>query len=200
MIERNTSIGIEMHRLISRWFTAEPLAKYAIDFVEEKLRDTLSFGELTYIHYHMFDGKGANIDQAVAAVELFILASDILDDLEDGDSPSRTWMKISQSLTLHIATAMITLSQQALLESVSDEALRGRIASMMNEQLLKSANGQMIDLENNISDDESYLYMVEQKSASLIVWACMTGVMLTGHSWNEKVAEYASQLGIASDS
>lgn len=195
--ERKRRIAELMNECIRIWFTAEPLRRYALLFLEDKRKDNMLFGELTAIHYGMFGGEQADIDKASAAVELFILASDILDDLEDGDAPAKPWMKLPLPLSVHISASMITLSQQALLDAAPDEEMRGRLAAMTNKQLLRSANGQMLDLMNGIRTEEAYLEMVEQKSASLLVWACMAGVMLAGLPWNDRVAEYATELGIA---
>ncbi|RJX38743.1 hypothetical protein D3P09_14480 [Paenibacillus pinisoli] len=190
-------VGTRMKQYASEWFTAQPLLDVSLSFIEEKLGETMMFGELTAIHYHMFRGKDADIEGAAAAVELFILASDILDDLEDGDAPSKPWMKAPMPIALHVATSLVTLSQQALLLSAADPALRGELAIMMNKQLLLSANGQMLDLANDTLTEESYFQMVRSKSASLLVMACMAGVLLAGRPWNETVAEYAAELGIS---
>nr|WP_306812738.1 polyprenyl synthetase family protein [Paenibacillus soyae] len=186
-----------MSDCIRTWFTTEPMCRHALLFLEDKRKERMLFGELTAIHYRMFGGEHADIEKASAAVELFILASDILDDLEDGDAPDKPWMKLPLPLSVHIATSFITLSQQALLEAAPNAELRGKLAEMTNIQLLRSANGQMLDLMNGIRTEEAYLEMIELKSASLLVWACMCGVMLAGHPWHEKVAEYAKELGIA---
>lgn len=190
-------IGLRMKEFVSQWFTAQPLSDYSLRFIEEKLGETMMFGELTTIHYHMFGGKHADIDGAAAAIELIILASDILDDLEDGDAQSKPWMNVPQPIALHVATSLVTLSQQALLQATSDSRLRGELAVMMNRQLLQSANGQMRDLMNGILSEEDYFHMVKEKSASLLVLACMAGVMLAGHTWQDTVAEYATELGIS---
>ncbi|MFF2886609.1 polyprenyl synthetase family protein [Paenibacillus sp. NPDC057967] len=190
-------VGFRMKQYAAQWFTAQPLLDFSYSFIEEKLAETMMFGELAVIHYHMFEGKDADIDGAAAAVELFILASDILDDLEDGDAPSKPWMKAPLPVALHVATSLVTLSQQALLHSTSDPVLRGELAVMMNTQLIRSANGQMMDLMNDTLTEEGYFQMVRGKSASLLVMACMAGVLLAGRPWNETVAEYAAELGIS---
>lgn len=191
-------VGSRMKQYASEWFTAQPLLDVSLSFIEAKLEETMMFGELTVIHYHMLQGRDADIEGAAAAVELFILASDILDDLEDGDAPSKPWMKAPMPIALHVATSLVTLSQQALLLSAADSALRGELAVMMNKQLILSANGQMLDLVNDDTlTEESYFQMVRGKSASLLVMACMAGVLLAGRPWNETVAEYAAELGIS---
>ncbi|OMF19304.1 hypothetical protein BK133_29800 [Paenibacillus sp. FSL H8-0548] len=190
-------IAQQMQRLVQRYFTAEPLLRYAELFIEDKLRETIRFGQLTVIHYQMFGGKSDEPYEAAAAVELFVLASDILDDLQDQDAPDKLWMQIPQPIAIHVATALLTLSQQAMLGSTVNDEIRIALLEMMNTQLLLAANGQMLDLANDITDEQSYLEMVKLKSATMLQLACMTGVLLAGQPWNPIVAEYAMEIGMA---
>ncbi len=197
MREYKETVAGKMKRLIEQWFTAEPLRRFALLFLEDKCKEELRFGRLTVIHYHMFRGQGGDPYGAAAAVELIILASDILDDLQDGDAPSKAWMQAPVPVAMHVGTSLIALSQQALLDSAPNREQGEALARLMNRQLLASANGQMLDLMNEFRDEQAYLDMVAQKSASLMVLACMAGVMAAGRPWDERVAQYASELGIA---
>ncbi|MGO4111049.1 polyprenyl synthetase family protein [Paenibacillus sp. YAF4_2] len=190
-------IGQNMLRISDKYFWAEPLAEYARAFIREKQAESMRFGLLTVLHYRMFGGNSESIYQAAAAVELFILASDILDDLQDGDAPLQAWSQVPAAAAMQVAVSLIVLSQQAILELEFGQAELIRVMRMMNEQLLKAANGQMLDLMNAVTDEESYLRVVQHKSAALIVFACMTGVMLTGRDWHPIVAEYAEEVGMA---
>ncbi|MNV39694.1 Polyprenyl synthetase [compost metagenome] len=62
---------------------------------------------------------------------------------------------------------------------------------------MTSINGQMLDLMNMADSEEAYIHQTEQKSASLLVLSCMTGVVLAANEWNDTVAEYATEIGIA---
>ncbi|MFC4779609.1 polyprenyl synthetase family protein [Paenibacillus sp. GCM10023252] len=161
------------------------------------MKEPMKFGLLTLLHYRMFHGSDPSIYRAAASVELFILASDILDDLEDGDASSKVWMQCPSSIALHVASTFLSLSQHALLSSGFKTEYLLPVMEMASLQQLQSANGQMLDLHNHISDDDSYLAMVKSKSASLLIYACMTGVMLAGRTWHPIVAEYAQEVGIA---
>jgi competence protein ComQ len=190
-------IGQNMLRISDKYFWAEPLAEYARAFIREKQAESMRFGLLTVLHYRMFGGNSESIYQAAAAVELFILASEILDDLQDGDAPHQAWSQVPTAAAMQVAVSLIVLSQQAILELEFGQAELIRVMRMMNEQLLKAANGQMLDLMNAVTDEESYLRVVQHKSAALIVFACMTGVMLTGRDWHPIVAKYAEEVGMA---
>lgn len=190
-------IGQNMLRISDKYFWAEPLAEYARAFIREKQAESMRFGLLTVLHYRMFGGSSESIYQAAAAVELFILASDILDDLQDGDAPHQAWSQVPAAAAMQVAVSLMVLSQQAMLELEFGQTELIRVLQMMNEQLLKAANGQMLDLMNAVTDEESYLKVVQHKSAALIVFACMTGVMLAGRDWHPIVAEYAEEVGMA---
>lgn len=190
-------IGQQMQKQVQRFFTAEPLLRFAEAFIEDKLSESLRFGQLTVLHYRMFGGKGEDPYKAAAAVELFILASDILDDLQDQDAPHKPWMQAPLPAALHVATALLTLSQQAMLQSTTNAEIRLALLDMMNAQLIQSANGQMLDIMNEMNDEQAYLDVIKQKSAALLQLACMTGVMLAGQPWHPVVAEYSLEIGVA---
>ncbi|WP_028609385.1 polyprenyl synthetase family protein [Paenibacillus harenae] len=190
-------IGQQMRQMALRWFTAEPLVRLTEQFIEYKLQESLKFGQLTVIHYRMFGGEGDKVYRAAGAVELFILASDILDDLQDQDAPGKPWMQVSGAAALHVASSLLTLSQQGMLDCTDNNDTRLALVEMMNMHLLQAANGQMLDIMNEITDEQSYLEMVKQKSSMLLSFACMAGVMLAGKPWNSVVGEYAIEIGIA---
>nr|WP_253944912.1 polyprenyl synthetase family protein [Paenibacillus sp. NEAU-GSW1] len=145
----------------------------------------------------MFGGKGKAVYLAASSIELFVLASDILDDLQDQDAPQQPWSRAPLPVALHLAASFMTLSQQAIAACGEEPAIVLRTMEMMNRQLLTAANGQMADILDAVIDEESYFDVVKKKSAALLVLACMTGVMLSGRSWHAGVAEYALELGIA---
>lgn len=194
----NDIIADAMRSIVMAEFHSLRLRELALLFVENKLEEPMIFGPLTHIHYRMHNGAKGEPVTASAGIELLILASDILDDLEDQDAPSKPWMTIPLPEAIHVATSMLTLSQHALLSSMPDPARRGAMAVKLNEQLLLSANGQMMDIARETADEESYLEMVRRKSASLFVLACNAGVLASGQDWSEEVASYAEELGMSS--
>ncbi|MGG4143913.1 polyprenyl synthetase family protein [Paenibacillus algorifonticola] len=190
-------IEFEMREMVKRHFTVDSLIQYAYLFLMDRLNEQLPFGRLTVLHYRMFGGEGAAVYRAAAAVEFLILATDIFDDLQDQDAPKQAWSQAPLPIALHLAAAFLTLSQQAMMDSEFDSSHVQTTMKMMNLQLLQAANGQMMDLMNAVSDEQSYFQSIKQKSAALIVHACMTGVMLTGRGWHPIVAEYAVEVGMA---
>ncbi|MHA7967500.1 polyprenyl synthetase family protein [Paenibacillus sp. CAU 1782] len=198
MEEFKARIADSMMELTRRWLSDGPLRSYTEAFIQEKTKEPMVFGELAIHHYYMFGGREGSEVETAAAIELAILACDILDDLEDGDAPSKLWMNTPPPHALHVATSLLAMAPSALAASVEDESAGARLASMMNRQLLHSAEGQMVDLVDHINDEASYLDMVSRKSAPLFIMSCMAGVLATGRQWDDGVALYARELGIAS--
>jgi len=192
-------ISSYMLKLAEQWFTTSSLLQNARAYIMEKEKENFFFGQLVLCHYYMFEGQGPKerILTAAAAIELAVLATDILDDLQDQDAPHKIWMKSPEPAAMQIAVSLLTLSQQGLLESAEEPLVQAELALLMNKQLLQAANGQMSDILNESMDEDAYLEMIKAKSASLLVLACMSGVLLAGKPWNDKVAQYASDLGMA---
>lgn len=178
-------------------FTVPHLLEQGTACVEEKLRESLLFSRMTVLHYRAFGGSGKAIYRAGAAVELMILSLDIIDDLQDKDNKETVWSRMSPEIALNIALGLLTLSQQMLLTSDFPEERASGAARLMNEQVLSAINGQTTDLLNDIESEEEYIEMVRQKSAGLLVAACMIGTLLATGEIHEEVRKYAEELGIA---
>ncbi|MHA6480591.1 polyprenyl synthetase family protein [Paenibacillus sp. strain BS8-2] len=197
-IPLNERIANTMRTIVQEGFKSHRLQELLILFTENKLVEPMIFGPLTYIHYGMYGGAKGDPVRTAAGMELLILASDILDDLEDQDAPSKPWMRIPLPEAIHIATSLLTLAQYTMIDSMPDQARRATMAIRLNEQLLLSADGQMMDIAHESEDETSYLEMVRLKSASLFVLACNAGVLAAGCDWNEEVASYGEELGLSS--
>ncbi|MCR8844655.1 polyprenyl synthetase family protein [Paenibacillus sp. SC116] len=190
-----------MKDLIDESFTQSMMRQYAHEFLQDKRSEAPSrFGLLAEYHYNMFGGADEGIYSACAAVELFLLASDVIDDLQDQDNGAKRWMQLPMPLSLNVALGLLQLVPLAMKQCRS--TMNGHYVcaalEMMNQQMVVALNGQMADLENDIADIPAYIEMVEQKSASMFIMACMTGVMLATGEWNGTVAAYAKELGLSS--
>ncbi|BFH60190.1 polyprenyl synthetase family protein [Paenibacillus azoreducens] len=179
------------------FFKVEVLLEAALKSLKVKESESLLFGKLTVLHYRMFGGEGSGIYRAAAAVELMILGLDIIDDLQDEDHGGMPWHNLSKDIALNLAIGFLTLSQEVLL--LCDFPLEHvhQSAVYLNRQVLTAINGQTLDLLNTARDEKDYLRMVEQKSAALLVCACMIGVIMATGRPDERVEEYAREVGIA---
>lgn len=191
------NVMTEFQTQIDRYFRVKLLHEEAQAAIKIKCAESLLFGKMTLLHYRMFGGKDTGIYKAAAAVEMMILALDIIDDIQDEDHTDMPWCRMPKEIALNLALGFLSLSQEVLLRSGWPAEQARSIAALFNDQLLAAINGQTLDLLNEIETEEDYLSMVRQKSAALLVCACMTGVILATGSADQRVAEYAEEIGIA---
>ncbi|MCG7409935.1 polyprenyl synthetase family protein [Paenibacillus sp. ACRRX] len=184
----------ELYALIDDFFT-DSIRLYARRFLDDKLKEGTHFGLLTIFHYRMFGGEGELIYKAGAAMELFMLSYDIFDDVQDQDASHKSWMQIPQPLAINVAIGLLNLGHYALQSSSIDLERVRLVANLAHRHLLAAVNGQTIDLMNSVVDMESYMDMIEQKSASMLIMACTTGVLLATGEYNTTVETYAREMG-----
>ncbi len=127
-------------------------------------------------------GRYEHAIPAAVAMEFFVAAGDVLDDIEDQDSADALWCNYGLAHATNAATALLMLTQQAIARLRGKVEL-GTIASVMetiSATGLKACSGQYLDLIDGTQDlsEERYLHMVELKSASLLECACCIGALL----------------------
>jgi competence protein ComQ len=191
------TIGDIMKREAGRRITGEGHTAYALEFIDCKLQDPLRFGELTILHYEMLGGRDPGIAQAAAAVELLILALDIIDDLQDQDQVSSPWCRVDSAISLNIANGFLSLSIRLLSEMPFGVNERMRAIGCWGEQFNYAVNGQYLDLTNSAADESSCIAAIRQKSGALMAFACLVGAVLAGSPHEQVINEYAVLMGIA---
>ncbi|MCQ4087442.1 polyprenyl synthetase family protein [Saccharibacillus sp. JS10] len=194
----SAEIGQALTEGVKQGFQQPNLRQQALECVQYKLQNRCMFGNLTLLHYNMYQGElESESIQVAAAVEALILALDMIDDLQDQDNDSPPWSKIRHDLALNIALGFVFLSQHMLLQSDFEPDRKSAAAALLNAQSLHTVSGQMTDLLNNIESEEQYIEMILGKSASLLVMACQVGTVLACGEIKPETREYAEQLGIA---
>ena len=119
-------------------------------------------------------GKYEQAIPAAAAVQIFLAAGDVFDDIEDADSSDSLSARYGFSLAANAGTALILLAETALLRlkqrKVEDHLIL-RILEEVNSSLISACLGQHEDLslsgDASISEDD-YLRIMSLKSASQI--------------------------------
>jgi geranylgeranyl pyrophosphate synthase len=119
-----------------------------------------------------------------AAMQFFLGAADVFDDIEDADSPDSLYTRYGLSIATSIATTLLILGELSL----SRLAYRGFNANNV-VQIMESVNsfyamacaGQYLDLNENMShSEEMYLKIINMKTASQVKCACYLGAFLAG--------------------
>lgn len=143
---------------------------------------------------------------ASAAVQLFMAAAEVFDDIEDADAVRSLPGKYGPAIATNAATALIILAERAISQlkarSVEDCVIV-RIMAAVNLFYGIACAGQHLDLslasDMNISED-TYLRVASMKSATTIECACHIGAVLATASQEliDSFTLFGHNLGIAS--
>ncbi len=160
---------------------------------------------ITRVDEHTFSGDGyrhrpwpllplvvceaisGNYDRAVPAaamIHLLNAAAELLDDVEDADSPGASPVRQNPAVAVNAATALIILAQQAISLFPScgvSEHKAIQVTETINSYYTAACLGQHFDLtyspETAVSE-ETYLETAYRKSATTIEAACHAGAVL----------------------
>lgn len=161
-----------------------------------KAKQGLQFGLVTLEHYQVFGGSSSDIKYIADAVEQLILSLDIIDDLQDEDPASAApWMNIEKAQALNIALLFLNSAMNRI--TASSFRNKNAAAGCVHQWLHNSIEGQYLDIQNTIINEEQYLAMCRKKSGSLLVLACLIGALLATDDVPNCVAAYASDMGVA---
>jgi geranylgeranyl pyrophosphate synthase len=139
-----------------------------------------------------------------AATEFLIAASDVLDDVEDGDSIDGLERKCGIPTAVNVATFLVFMGQIAI-QRLSNQGLRPEIVCDVSRVLARAAvracGGQQrdIDQDDALLSESGYLEMVEAKSGALVAGMCHAAAIVAGASTEaiEAYTEFGRNLGIA---
>ncbi len=134
------------------------------------------------------------------AVECFVCAIDLLDDIIDGDHTT-TLQALGAARTLNVSTALLALAQQAILSLsqqgvVPEQVLR--LLHTLQESALITTAGQHRDVlaEQRSAQDftlEECIEIAATKAGSIMRLACRLGALCAGA--DDAVCEQFSKLG-----
>lgn len=168
---------------------------YADCFAYKK-KQGLPFSFITLQHYKVFGGTSSHIQHIADAVEQLILSLDIIDDWQDEDSDAAApWMKIEKAQALNIALLFLNSSMNRIIASSFRN--QNAAARCMHQCLHISIEGQYLDIQNTITNEEQYITMCRKKSGSLLMLAALLGTLLATDDVPDYIAAYASDMGVA---
>ncbi|MED4906358.1 polyprenyl synthetase family protein [Parageobacillus thermoglucosidasius] len=198
MMEKET-VKMKMREIVKSCFFVPSLQEAVLTSVEEHAeRSDFLFGRLAGMHYQIFSEEVKESERIAAAVELLMLAGDILDDLMDQDSLETSWSKAPLTTSFHMAIGLLLAGQKAIADLPIDDDKKAKAQSYILSRLLQSLNGQHMDVTNGIQTEAEYIEMVKKKSGSLVAMACFVGTALAGAEKNTVIIEkYANDIGIA---
>lgn len=189
---------IEMAKsMINDGFMEESLKADAHRYIEYKFNDLIYFAKITDMHFEIFRENKDEIQRikAMTIIELIILASDIMDDLQDKDAHDAPWSNVDDAFNLNIIVGILLICLKEI-DEIGCGVDKQWIHQNVFEPLLKSISGQQIDLKNELMTENDYLQMCYLKSGSLIGLACFLGAGKVHSETREKIEEYANYLGV----
>ncbi len=140
------------------------------------------------------------------AVECFVCALDLLDDIEDEDQ-TPVVLSLGSARTLNVATALLTLAQKAILSLMQHDIAPDLIVHLLDvlqSLTLRATSGQHRDLlaEKRLAEDltqEECIAIARDKAGAIMGLASKLGAICAG-AVDEEIEEFSSLgelLGIA---
>lgn len=159
----NQVTALEMERIIKEQPYAGEFQELLLSFVAEKAKERGSWSDIVRCVHSLLEGHSPLIEAIAAAGELAVLASDIMDDLQDQDQTDKPWMQCPGSHALNAVVAlMMCFTRELGVCGLAPEAVAeaGRIIS-------RSLQGQYQDIRNTAVSPDEYLQLVQEKSGSI---------------------------------
>lgn len=170
------------------------LKEQLLGYVSYHAKQGFPFGELLVLHYNQFNGNVTEeIYSVAAAVEILILASNMLDDFQDEDCIDKPWSTQTQ-LALNSTTALLFLSVDAI--RATNFTNKDQAITILVRYVLRSISGQHRDLLNNSSNEKDYIEMTIEKSGSLVALACLIGAVLATDEYPKEIVTYSELIGL----
>ena len=149
--------------------------------------------------YVAHETKMSYIYSVAVAVECFICALDLLDDIEDADQTSIV-LELGVARVLNVSTNLLALTNHILLSLIVEcsAELVVHLLSVVQEALITATTGQHGDIMAEQRSAESFtseecIEIAEGKAGSLMSLACFIGALCTNAD-NQVITQFA-ELG-----
>jgi geranylgeranyl pyrophosphate synthase len=146
-------------------------------------------------------GNCEHVTPASAALQLFMVAGEVFDDIEDADAPGSLSARYSSAIATNIATTLLVLAERAIsrlkVKGVADYVIV-RIMEAVNSFYGTACAGQHLDLSLTHMSEDMYLRVASMKSASTPECACHIGALLAaaGQESTDSFTLFGHNLGI----
>jgi geranylgeranyl pyrophosphate synthase len=183
----------------------EPLAGFRQRIVDEAARYKPWY-LLPLIVCEAISGHYKRAIPASAAIQLFMAAGEVFDDIEDADAAGSLSAKYGTAIATNAATTLLILAERAITRLKGRgvvDCVIVRIMDAVNSFYTNACAGQHLDLnltsKTTISED-TYLRVASMKSATTIECACHFGAVLA--TVNQELIDsftlFGHNLGMAS--
>lgn len=194
----DTKIYDIIKQVLDRNILDEKLKKYICNCMLKKQSEGFLFSQLIEIHYKLFGGDSeGEIINISAALECLLLSLDIIDDIQDEDDISSSLFDMENANLLNVSTLLMFISQQLLNECSSP--FKKNITTYYTTLTMRGIEGQHLDINNVLADENNYIDMVGKKSGSFTALAALIGTALATDVYPySSILDYSIDIGIAS--
>lgn len=185
--------------LIEEYIRPTELKSLVLSYLEDKKREDGYWQQLTVYSHWMAGGGSDSIYRLAAVTELFMLALDIVDDLQDQDNTDKPWMVSPSSYALNAVLGLLNCCYGELGRLKESEPFAiYPLLGEVSRWLAYSIEGQYRDISDAIESEEDYIIMVQHKSGALIRLAMYIGLAASPVTPTEQsvLDELASCIGI----
>jgi competence protein ComQ len=155
-MEKET-VRMKMKEILESSFSAPSLKEAVLTSIEEHTKQSdFLFGRLAGVHYQMFSENMKESERIAAAVELLMLAGDLLDDLVDQDSLETSWRQVPLATFLHVVVGLLLAGQKAIADLPIDDIVLndGKIVESGTHYELMKKKGFYYNLYYSKSNNE----------------------------------------------
>ena len=187
----SVQISPEMLRMINSSLNAD-----------SKTGELFQWAHLTLLSCKCVSGVTKVALPGAIAMELFALAADIFDDVQDQDNDELPWRKLPNAQAVNLATCLLMLSYEAI-SIIPDSRLFREVSIVFNRTGINASDGQFQEFQSNSSEKvtlDQYFDVVKSKAGSLTACACKIGAVLGGapESLVHQLEQFGTNLGIMS--
>lgn len=154
------------------------------------------WANLTFMSCECVGGELEMVLPGAIGMELYALALDIFDDVQDQDNEEMPWRQVPDAQAINLAICLLMLCEEVI-SAIPDNRLYREVASALHQTGIRASNGQFREFMYDDFQDiafEQYFQMAEQKSGSLTACACKIGAIL-GEA-DETVVQAMEQFGL----
>ena len=182
-VEQQIAGGIE--RFLAESGSAGHLSGIVLEWVRAENKPggkQYPWGNLLFTIGDVFSDNQETIVQVAVAMELYALAADIFDDIEDQDNDELPWRTIPAAQAINTANLILFLSFKAL-AAINDQALYRQANDIFQTMGITACHGQNQEFLYEGQDAitlAQYFDTARKKSGALTAGACKLAGVLAG--------------------
>lgn len=197
-------IGKELKLLLSKSGLSKGILNIINSWLDSnfEIKGRYGWAQLTLMTCESVGGSIEVGLQGAVVMELYALAADILDDIQDQDNDDLPWRKVPPAQAINLATCILVLSYEVL-SAISNCKHFADVSNVLNQMGLQACEGQFQEFLNDSREKislEEYFEISKKKSGGLTASACKIGAILGGAEQTlvDQLERFGMKLGVMS--